>query len=79
MIGRQRIRVAENHFIGHRVDKGSHLLGIPKLIESSKFRHFDFGMGFGTAVDAEDLFLGGDERPVPEAAQPVEKPLRAVF
>ncbi len=49
------------------MDKASHLLAVPKPIELSRFWHFDFGTGFGTAVDAEEPFVGRDEEPVPEA------------
>ena len=39
-----------------------------------KFWYFGFGMGFDIKVDAEDLFLGRDEKLVPEAVQRVENP-----
>jgi len=49
-------------------NKGPHLLAVSELNELLKFWYFDFGMGFETVVDAVGLFLGREERLVPQAA-----------
>jgi hypothetical protein len=59
------IRSLGSSVLRGKLPLGSHLSDIADFIELLKFWYSDFGMGFVTAVDAEDLFFGRDKRLVP--------------